>query len=344
MTFSTRVGRRLKSYAALAGSLPANIIRLNELAGQAAAAQKTVTAIILTGRLGDLVAAQSILPLLAAPGKILIWLVKPHYADILAHNPSLAAIIPVTSTTEALLLRRLVPAITWRNLHIDKTFCQDFGFPIRNPNPHSIDFDNFYNTRPLADIYGLLAADRILGAPPIIHLAPGADPAALQTRFFAAPKNPLLVFHPVSEEPDRAWPRPHAETLADWLLQNTDFNIFEPGLTPCLRPAARLAAPGPALALRDQIALASAANLFIGVDSAFAHLANAFEIASILLLGPYRHFRAHLPWRLSPRDTLLRTPSNLDAIQPWDVIAALQNTVGRKTQALSTTCSEPAPA
>jgi ADP-heptose:LPS heptosyltransferase len=324
MNVCARAARRLKPYTALAKNLAANLARLQKIARLAAADQKSVTAIILTGRLGDLVAAQSVLPLLAGPDKTLIWLVEPRYADILLHNPALAAVIHVTATTEALLLRRLVPGITWRNLHIDKTYCQTFNFLLRNPNPHHIVFDNFYDFGPLADIYTRLATDRLSAPRPIIHLSPHARPNALRRRLFAAPENPLLVCHPVSDEPDRTWPQPHAAALANWVLQNTNFNIFEPGLTPCLPASGRIAAPGAALPLGGQVALTHGARIFIGVDSAFAHLANAFAIPSILLLGPYRHFTTHLPWRLHPNDTLLRAATDLAAISPQDVITALK--------------------
>lgn len=37
----------------------------------------------------------------------------------------------------------------------------------------------------------------------------------------------------------------------------------------------------------------SKADLFIGIDSAFAHIANAFEIPGIIILGRYKNFEKY---------------------------------------------------
>ncbi len=38
------------------------------------------------------------------------------------------------------------------------------------------------------------------------------------------------------------------------------------------------------------------ANLFIGVDSCFAHIANAFRVDSIILMGRFRNFPTYTPF------------------------------------------------
>ncbi|MOA17479.1 hypothetical protein D3C78_1377400 [compost metagenome] len=40
----------------------------------------------------------------------------------------------------------------------------------------------------------------------------------------------------------------------------------------------------------------SKAELFIGIDSSFAHFANALNIKGIILLGHYRAFKTYMPY------------------------------------------------
>jgi ADP-heptose:LPS heptosyltransferase len=313
---------RLKKTPALIASLARNRRRLADEIRQAAQEHKTLTLIILTGRLGDLIAAQSILPALASPTIKILWLAKPAYADILIHNPAIAGLIPVTAATEALILRRLYPRQRWINLHLDQSQCADFNLTIRNPNPHKLDITNFYDFGTLADVYSLLATGRAAPAGPTIHL-PELDLPTLLSTLFTNPSAQILVFHPVSEESEKSWPACYAQSFAAWLLRHTDCNIFEPGLTPILRPCPRIAAPGRTLTLAQQAAVTRHATFFIGVDSAFAHLANAYAIPSVLLIGRYRNFTTHLPCRPNPHDILLRTNADLAAIPPNHVIKAI---------------------
>ncbi len=308
----------------LAKSLARNTIILNRHRRQARRDHKTLTAIILTGRLGDIFAAHAALPGLIAPDRHLLWLVNPAYAGILDGNPAIHAAIRVTSPTEAMLLRFLSPKFDWRNLHIDKSQCPVFKFTLRNRNGFGIDLANFYNFGPLADIYTLLATGRKPAAPPAIATDESFDIPFYLSAIFKTPENPILAFHPVSEEPDRTWPASHADQLAAWLLANTAYNICEFGLTPHLPPGPRIATLRDTLSLPQQSSLMTRATLFVGVDSAFAHLANAHAIRAILLISRYRNFTTQLPWRPRPGDAILRAKSELSDITPDQVTAALR--------------------
>ncbi len=319
LSFLRRAARVCRKFARIAKSLAANAILLHRHRRQARRDRKTLTAIILTGRLGDIFAAHAALPGLAAPDRRLLWLVRPAYAGILDHNPAIHAAIRVTSPTEAMLLRRLFPKLDWRNLHVDKSQCPMFKFALRNRNGLGIDIDNFYDFGPLADIYTLLATGRSAAAPPVIATDDGFEMQAYLSAIFQMPERPILAFHAVSEETQRSWPAGHAAPFAAWLLAHTGYNICEFGLTPVLLPGPRIAAIRGTLTLPQQSSLMARAALFVGVDSAFAHLANAHAIRSILLLGPYRNFSTHLPWRPWPGDVVLRGAGDVADITPADI-------------------------
>ncbi len=320
-TLPQRAINRLRKYLHLSKSLFRSTIILRRQQREAGVA---LTAIILTGRLGDICAAHAALPGLAAPGKRLIWLAKPAYTGLLAGNPAIHAAIPVTCATEALLLRRLFPKIAWSNLHIDKSICDVFKVPIRNPNEAGIDIGNFYQFGSLADIYARLASGQTSAARPIIHHDTSFDMVRYLAANFADPEKPLLALHAVSEEAQRSWPACQVQTLAKAILAAGDCNICEFGLSPQLTPGPRIATVQTTLTLSQQAALIAGAKIFIGVDSAFAHLANAYAIPSILLIGDYRNFTAHLPWRLHRHDILLRTGGDTANIPPAIVFDAFE--------------------
>ena len=48
--------------------------------------------------------------------------------------------------------------------------------------------------------------------------------------------------------------------------------------------------------LQELAAIVRDAKLFIGVDSAFGHMANCFKTPSIILLGKYKTFDTYLPY------------------------------------------------
>jgi ADP-heptose:LPS heptosyltransferase len=70
------------------------------------------------------------------------------------------------------------------------------------------------------------------------------------------------------------------------------------------------------------MAIISQANIFIGVDSGFAHIANAAGIPSILLLGAFGPFKKHVPWLLGEHDIIIRSPNSSNNIRAASVIAA----------------------
>jgi ADP-heptose:LPS heptosyltransferase len=67
------------------------------------------------------------------------------------------------------------------------------------------------------------------------------------------------------------------------------------------------------------------AVLFIGVDSGFAHVANALAIPSVLLLGRYRNFDSYLPVRLRKTDIVVRSAAQAFTIEARQVIDVLES-------------------
>ena len=101
--------------------------------------------IILTGTLGDIIAAQAVLNDLAGPQHDVIWLLKQKYRSILEFNPGLKTTLPVTSYTETIFLKNIFPFLDWKNLEVDGNICHMFGLTIRNKNTAGVNLTNYYN-------------------------------------------------------------------------------------------------------------------------------------------------------------------------------------------------------
>lgn len=50
------------------------------------------------------------------------------------------------------------------------------------------------------------------------------------------------------------------------------------------------------LSILELAYIISKAKCFIGIDSGFAHFANAFDIPSVIILGEYRLFKKYMPY------------------------------------------------
>jgi len=310
-------------------SLPHNALKIIRYRYKAFTDDKIIHFIILTDRLGDILAAEPSLECIKKPNDYIIWLPRPRFVELLKFNPLVDAVVPVSSYTETLILRHLFPKARWTNLQIDGALCNIFGIRVNNAVHSDINVNNYYDHGSLADVYSLIGIGKPASRRPMLYPDPDFDPAAFLAKIFLAPTKPLLIFHPVSDEAARSWLPEKAKATANWLIQNTDFNIIEVGLTPFLESSSRISLLRGTLPLSQQITLFPKAKIFIGVDSGFAHVANAARTPSILLIGAYRHFQNHLPWKLGETDIVIRATGQVNEISVPDVIGALEQLIAK---------------
>ena len=316
-------------------STPANFVRLRRQQNRAIAQNKKIHFIVLTGRFGDILAAEPAIRKLKREGDYIVWLVRPSYADVLSFNPNIDAIIAVTSDMEAMILRYFYKKMRWSNLTIDRQLCNIFGIRVSNPSALGIDATNFYRFGSLADVRSLIATGEKSGEIPRLYPDPSFDAGAFLGVIFSAKDAPLLVFHPASDEFARSWEVDKAQRFADWVLENTDCNILEVGLKPYLRGGARTYLLRGELPLSWQLAVVKKARLFVGVDSGFSHVANAAAVNSILLIGKYLGFADHLPWQIKPQDIVIRSDGQAHEIPVSDVTKAVIQMLEVEIQALT---------
>jgi ADP-heptose:LPS heptosyltransferase len=293
-----RVGR-------LSLSLPASIIAIWRFMRCAARQRKRPIYVLLTGRMGDLIAAEPVIRHIKQPNDYVVWLCRPRYAGVLEFNPYVDEIRLVTSDFEAALLMRLFSEQRWINLLLDGTRCNVFGTKLKNPNTFGVTIENHYSFGTNTGVLGLLGAGAKLNDRPRLYFDPSFDVLTFITSVFPNGK-PILVFHPLSDEFARSWSEDKAREFADWILEHTPFNLIEAGIPPILKSGPRVFNMADRLTLPRQMAVISRAAAFVGVDSSFSHMANAVAVPSVLLLGTHLGFKTHLPLPIHEHDIVLR--------------------------------------
>lgn len=312
----------------LTRTLPRNTWVIWRLRRKAAAQGKHLHFILLTERFGDIIAAEPTVRAMQRHDTRYVWLVRDIYSDILAFGGEICDNVRISYYLETILLRRIFRSVPFTDLNVAGVLYSMLGMPRQNENDAGIAVHNYYDgARPLCDVYALIGTGRPAVSRPVVYPDPTFDPGAFLNDLFGTQRQaaPLILIHPISEEVVRSWSPVRCQALADWLLEATDATILELGLTPVLREGPRVRSLRDTIPLSRQMAVVAAADLFVGVDSSFSHIANACAVSSVLLLSrSYRHFDNYLPWPLHPGDTVLRAAGPVGDIAVTEVIEAVR--------------------
>jgi len=314
----------------LTTAIPRDVLAIHRHQSIARKRGKSLHLVVLSGNLGDIVAAEPTLHKIKKSDDYVVWLSRYSYTGLLDFNPNVDAVLPVDSITETLILRRLLSHLRWTYLYVDGAVCSKFGFPVKNPNPAGVDDSNFYFRGTLADVYCLIGSGEKANAQPIVYPDPSFDAQAFLSEIFENPEKPLLLLHITSDEAIRGWSTEPAQQTAEWVLAHSEFNIVELGLEPLLRKSSRTHLLRGGLPLSRQLALFRTAKIFIGVDSGFLHVANAMRVDSVVLLGHYRKFTNYLPCLPNDGDVVIRGAKHSTTIGSEEVIRALGAIMARQ--------------
>jgi ADP-heptose:LPS heptosyltransferase len=281
--------------------------------------------IILTERLGDIIAAEPTIAALRQPNDYIVWLMRDRFSGAIRFCPLVDQSILVGSLTEALILRRIFRDCLFSVLQIDQALCNVFGIKICNPNAAGVTQSSLYDEqRTLADAFAYAVIGRRALVRPRVWPDPEFDYDSYLARRFVDSKRPLLLLHGMSDESSRCWDADKARQLAQWILTSTPFNILELGLNSLLSEGPRVQCLRDNLGLAQQFSVCSRADIFIGVDSSFSHVANALGLRCIFLLGSHRHYTDYLPWKLGDHDVVIRVPDQVAFIDVEQVKIAVQ--------------------
>lgn len=321
----TREG--LKHLFALAWSLPRTRMRIVQLARTARRRGSNLHLIVLCNQMGDLVAAEPAARNCKRDGELTAWVVCSDFAPLVRHLPYIDATVEITCPSEWILLERLIVGVKITNLHIDQHPCNWFGLHISNKTAFDIDFDNYYRRGNLLHAFSCQGLGVAIDERPRLACRQDSE-NALRSRLPSYDQLLASNFAAVnltSTDASRSISREQAQALVKYVRELCSIPIVEFGLNPLLDEDQDTVSLGGALELDLQATLLSSASFFVGVDSGFAHIANAAEIESLILMGRYRHFVNHMPysgpWSHGKGCEILRSPHlvsdlRLDEMRP----------------------------
>ncbi len=269
-------------------SLLKNIIILSFL--KSILFKKKIVVINLIEHIGDMVACEPVSRIIRKKYKddFIIWVTKYRYKDVVKCNPFIDLVMGTTCLFECMVLRNLRIFDEVVDLHIDQRRCTSFGSYFHNPNKHGITLENYYFFGSILEVFSLAGGLEKISEQPIFHFCKNT----------AAPKVPgkYIVIHCRSNEDSRDWDPDKFDQIVREVSKKGVF-IVEIGLKSTIRETNPFFIDMCGkLNIQEYALLIKRAELFLGIDSSFAHIANAVGTYGIILLGHYRAFKKYMPY------------------------------------------------
>ena len=295
----------------------------------------------LTEHLGDIIACEPVSRYLKSvyPDRPLIWVARPLYAEVLATNPHIDHFHAVDCLTEWIRLSKHVrDESVIVDLHVNYRVCECCGIPlVKATGKKTVSVHDWYDYGALLEAFSLGAGLPRLNDQPMVYIQPenvrNVDALALPEDFIA--------IHRLSNDPQRDWDD-RKWTLLVQLLRADGHTLVEIGDrdkrgAPAMRGDGYLDLRGRTSVL-DTAEVLKRAQLFVGIDSGPAHIANALQRPGVILLGVLGNFRKYTPYTgyyasRSPQVKLLRNPagpaSDIAVSDVYDAICYALNAPGR---------------
>lgn len=244
--------------------------------------------------LGDIISTEPICHYLKTleHNSTITWIVKEQFADIVKAFPLVDNIISVKTLADgfnyAMQMEKEASDIVIVNCHFDNTQDLATNFTVRNPCNPCVTLQTHYSFGNLLQSFCLAAGIPRLDATPQLAIDERERAPGLPTDY--------VVFHCHSSNAFRNWPNDKWDALASWLC-GLGIAVVEIGVNKAVainhsnhydRTGRRN--------LLELAAIVKAARIFVGVDSGFSHVANAFHVPSIILLGRFAYFDTYFPY------------------------------------------------
>ncbi|MFN4145383.1 MAG: glycosyltransferase family 9 protein [Runella sp.] len=285
---------------------------------------KNVVVIIRTEHFGDIVAAEPIARQVRRlhPSDYLIWLVKPAFASLVETHPNLDAVWQQTSV----LHRKIV----CQSGVFDKVYNLEFwqsnfdtrsGYVHENPVAvkNGVTIHNYFDKGNLLTIFQLCADLPVQDEEPRVYVS---ETDRQLVADLALPQ-PLVVIHCSSNFSPKDWSKDNWEKVCRWLIDKKGFYVAEIGLKNVveIKSSNYLNLCG-RFTILQTAEIIRHAQLYIGIDSGPAHLANAVGTFGIILLGKLNDFETYQPYSgkylHSNHARLLSQPPKTCAELPYD--------------------------
>lgn len=246
--------------------------------------------LIIVGRpahLGDLIALEPISRQIKSkyPDCCILWLTEHNFVPLVRMFPNVDRVLGVTCPSVVAILQKLkfLPIII---PDVGGRYCNECIWPILNVSKFpEINFENYYDYGTLLEVFQLCAGFPRKPEAPGLMKKPTSE------------STPYIIVAAGSNDPQRKWNDENWLELVSSLCE-MGHRVIEVGYTTAFPNFQhRLYVNRCHYMPVDQLAgLIGNAIFFIGIDSGPAHLANAYRIPSVVILGKYRkwnHYRIY---------------------------------------------------
>ena len=254
--------------------------------------KQQIKVIALTEHIGDIVAAEPVARYLRNRFEQdrLIWVVNCRYAELVKYNPHVDEVVQIKCLSEWIYMKcflRLWHCVKVFDLHIPEKSCSRYLLPLYNRNSKQISYRNHYAFGSLLGAMSLIGELPVLKDTPRFYFPPDFKTSIQVPEHF-------IAIQTTSNEKVRDWER---EKWKELILHYPSFHFIELGLHPVVEGCENCdTAFCGKISLLEVAWILSKADLFIGIDSAFAHFANALSIPGVVLLGKYHDFDVYMPY------------------------------------------------
>ncbi|HWR33946.1 MAG TPA: glycosyltransferase family 9 protein, partial [Chitinophagaceae bacterium] len=255
---------------------------------------KKIKIIALTEHIGDIIAAEPVARYIKGkfPESKIIWIVNKNYRELVINHPGIKQCRTVTCFTEWIFLKRIIKRKNLFDLHISGKVCQKHGWKILNDNRERISIENYLHKGNL-----LYCFSRTAGLDVNETIAPQIQMKPAHPEWYPQ-KGKIIVIHTSSNLAEKNWTTGCWNRLTEYLIKEYKADtIIETGFE------SNISLKNPSIfrycgtqSLCDIHYIISKCSLFIGIESGFAHMANALEKESIILAGRLPQFEKYMPY------------------------------------------------
>ena len=256
--------------------------------------QQPVIGLLLVEHLGDIVAAEPIIGELRLknPKAKIVWIVRDAFQSLLQNHPDIDEVIVEQSILCSIMLTNNSPFTQLHNLHLSGLrFDPYFKRELFNEKAEQMGLNlhtYYHRGNLLKGVYDLCEIPYSESKQPHLYLE--------SDELIQLPES-YWVIHRKSNGADREWTDPNWEALILKLLEYYDIHVVEIGVSDGLAiQHDRFISCVGKTSLVSMAKIIQGAAFFMGIDSGPTHIANAFEIPGLILLGNYKDFKNHMPY------------------------------------------------
>ncbi|HOG91419.1 MAG TPA: glycosyltransferase family 9 protein [Smithella sp.] len=289
---------------------------------------KKIIVVMLLEHLGDIVACEPIVRYIKKknPNAYVIWGVKKAYLELVENNPNVDKTLMIHCLTERLLLENSGLFDEVVDLHFQDRYCSLCRRPFKKDNNFSkINLSNYFYHGSLLSAMAQSAGLAALDDQPAVYIP---ESAVRKVDNIQLPKE-FIAINCTSNSSEKGWPADKWLQLLTEMKSSIGLPVYEIGTESFFDKSLSISQSlCGKLSILESAEVIKRANLFIGIDSGPAHLANAVQTPGVILLGSFMGFENYQPfsgfYQNSPKVEIIQTKGPVANIPGETVFSAVR--------------------